>query len=139
LSGLPTGAVLSDGNNTFTATAGQGRVDISTWDTSKLTYTPPANASSGKVSLTVTATSTEITNKDTATSSGNIDITVHAISDVLLGNFENASSVLGNASAWNVTGGTLKIVNNRLEINDASDGDATKNAVANSKAFQVQH
>ena len=39
---IPVGATLSDGTNSFTATAGNTTVDVSAWTLSALTITPPA-------------------------------------------------------------------------------------------------
>ncbi|MDH0748953.1 retention module-containing protein [Pseudomonas sp. GD03842] len=55
LKGLPVGSTLSDGVNTFTATAGNTSTDITNWNLSNLKFTAPSNVS-GDIQLTVTAT-----------------------------------------------------------------------------------
>jgi Ca2+-binding RTX toxin-like protein len=57
-SGIPVGATLSDGVNSFTATTGQTSVDISAWALTKLTITPSFNFT-GDFPLTFTATTTD--------------------------------------------------------------------------------
>src|SRR5262249_51059530 len=72
---IPVGATLSDGTNSFTATAGNTTADVTGWALPSLTITPPAN-SDVDFSLTVTATSTENANGDSATSVANLAVTV---------------------------------------------------------------
>ena len=57
-SSIPVGATLSDGVNSFTASAGQTSVDISTWTLANLTITPALNFT-GDFQLTFTATTTD--------------------------------------------------------------------------------
>ncbi|MAL80553.1 MAG: hypothetical protein CMN55_15855 [Sneathiella sp.] len=88
LSGVPAGAILTDGVNLFN---GDGTdVDISDWDLSTLTITPPADDDTD-FTLTVTATSTEAAtvagggeitdDNNSATSTLTIDIIVDPVSD----------------------------------------------------------
>ncbi|WP_178117605.1 immunoglobulin-like domain-containing protein, partial [Pseudomonas sp. ANT_H14] len=59
ISGVPAGAVLSDGaGHTFTATAANGTTTLDGWNLATLTL-KPAPYTSGKFDLTVTSTSTE--------------------------------------------------------------------------------
>ena len=57
-SSIPVGATLSDGVNSFTASAGQTSVNISTWTLANLTITPALNFT-GDFQLTFTATTTD--------------------------------------------------------------------------------
>lgn len=75
VSNIPVDAILSDGDNSFTATAGDTDVDILGWDLSSLTVTPLAG-NDVDFQLLVTATSTESSNGDTNWSQGSIDVTV---------------------------------------------------------------
>ncbi len=75
VSAIPDGAVLSDGGNSFTATALDSSVDILGWNLSALTITPPPGSDTD-FQLQVTATSIESSNGDTASTQGSIDVTV---------------------------------------------------------------
>ncbi len=88
ISGVPVGATLSDGVNSF---LGNGApVDVSGWDLASLTITPPADDDTD-FTLTVTATATEgatvagggeLTDaNNTAASTITIDVTVDPVSD----------------------------------------------------------
>ncbi len=63
LSGIPVGAVVTDGVNSFTASADTSAVNITSWDLDALTITPPED-SSDDFSLTVTAQTIESSNGD---------------------------------------------------------------------------
>ena len=80
VAGIPVGATLSDGSNSFTATVGDTKADISGWDLSSLSISPPAN-SDADFTLTVTATSTEASNGDEATIKGNLSVSVSSVAD----------------------------------------------------------
>ncbi|MBF7144109.1 MULTISPECIES: retention module-containing protein [Pseudomonas] len=81
ISGIPVGAVISDGSHSYTSKpTGDGTVDVSTWNLSGITLTPPANASD-TITLTVTGTSTETANGSTATSSNTIVVNVAPVAD----------------------------------------------------------
>ncbi|WPP00031.1 retention module-containing protein [Pseudomonas sp. HR96] len=76
ISGVPAGASLSDGTHSSNAS---GTVDVTGWDLSKLSVTPPSNFV-GNFDLTVTATATETANtSSTASSSTVIHVTVDAV------------------------------------------------------------
>jgi Bacterial Ig-like domain/FecR protein len=53
VSGIPAGAVLTDGTNSFMATSGNTSIDVKSWNLSNLKITPPNDTN---FSLTVTAT-----------------------------------------------------------------------------------
>ena len=81
ISGIPAGATLTDGTNSFTASAGnKGSVDVSTWNLSSISLTPPANTS-GTINLTVTGTSTETATNVTATTAGTVVVNVTPVAD----------------------------------------------------------
>ena len=77
LQGLPPGAVLTDGTNSFTATADQGSVDITNWSTWNLSITPPSGFY-GSIALTVTATALVPSNGSSATVTQSLPVTVLA-------------------------------------------------------------
>ncbi len=75
IAGIPAGATLTDGTHTFTGTTGNGTVNLSGWDVSKLSYTPAPYAT-GTNTLTVTAVSTE-SQGDSASNTTQIPITIN--------------------------------------------------------------
>ncbi|WP_429398761.1 tandem-95 repeat protein [Pseudomonas laurylsulfatiphila] len=75
IGGIPAGATLTDGTHTFTGTTGNGVVNLSGWDVSKLSYTPAPYAT-GTNTLTVTAVSTE-SQGDSASNTTQIPITIN--------------------------------------------------------------
>ena len=76
---IPSGAKLSDGKHEFTATDALTSVDVSGWNLSSLTVTPPADADAN-FTLKVIATATESTG-DKASTSLDLPVTVHAVND----------------------------------------------------------
>ncbi|OOV94603.1 retention module-containing protein [Pseudomonas sp. MF4836] len=79
ISGVPVNSTITDGVHTFTATAGNQSVDISTWNKTTLVYNPAPNAN-GVVNLTVTATAQDGT-ADPKSESINLPINVIAVND----------------------------------------------------------
>ena len=80
VSDIPLGATLSDGANVFTATPGNTTANISGWNLTNLSVTPPAN-SDVDFTLTVTATATETDNGDQSIRTDSIDVEVTAVAD----------------------------------------------------------
>ncbi|SCY81140.1 Ig-like domain-containing protein, partial [Desulfoluna spongiiphila] len=78
LSGIPTGAILSDGTHTFTATDDLHEMNVTDWDLSNLTITAYANAGGfgESYTLTATATSTEGDGGASASTSSSLEIYV---------------------------------------------------------------
>ncbi|WP_193219850.1 LamG-like jellyroll fold domain-containing protein, partial [Desulfoluna spongiiphila] len=78
LSGIPTGAILSDGTHTFTATDDLHEMNVTDWDLSNLTITAYANAGGfgEPYTLTATATSTEGDGGASASTSSSLEIYV---------------------------------------------------------------
>ncbi len=72
---LPFGAVLSDGTNTFTVDVASTSVNVSSWDLTNLTITPPAD-SDRDIVFKVTATSTESNGGATSAVSEFVGVTV---------------------------------------------------------------
>lgn len=77
---IPVGATLSDGTNTFTATAGNTTANVTAWNLASLTVKAPAN-SDVDFSLNVRAVSTESSNGTTAETTGSIAVTVDGVAD----------------------------------------------------------
>jgi ELWxxDGT repeat protein/VCBS repeat-containing protein len=72
---IPVGAMLSDGSNSFTASAGDTSADISGWNLAGLTITVP---DAGDYALTVRATATEAANGDTEETTATLNLEVEA-------------------------------------------------------------
>jgi hypothetical protein len=84
ISGVPTGAVISDGNQSWTASDAESTVDVLGWDLENLTITPPADSDIDfELTVTALATETATTNGETNVSSieRSISVTVHAVAD----------------------------------------------------------
>ena len=75
VSGIPVGASLTDGTNTFTATSGSTSVNVTGWNLNALQF-KAISGYSGVVDLTVTATATEGANGASASSAGTLSVTV---------------------------------------------------------------
>ena len=75
LQGIPVGAVLTDGTNTFTASGAATSVNITTWNRSTLSMTFTSGYT-GSTTLTAVATSTEAATGATATTSTSFSVTV---------------------------------------------------------------
>nr|WP_222106674.1 hypothetical protein [Sedimenticola selenatireducens] len=109
ISAIPEGATLSDGTNSFTASAGNTTVDVSAWNLDSLTFagTADTGGDSTVYTLTVTATSLENANGDTAQTVQPLVITVLDTSpvaandyDVLgMGGVANGSVITGAGGA----------------------------------------
>jgi outer membrane lipoprotein-sorting protein len=80
VSSIPIGATLSDGTNTFTATAGNTTATVSGWNLAALTVLPPPH-SDVDFTLVVGATATETVGGSTATTTANLAVTVNAVAD----------------------------------------------------------
>jgi large repetitive protein len=75
ISGIPSGATLTSGTDSYSAPNGGGSVDVSDWNLADLEITPPPG-SNVDFNLTVTSTSTEADGSDTASTVGTISISV---------------------------------------------------------------
>jgi hypothetical protein len=75
VSGIPVGAVLTDGTHCFTATSGDTSVDVKSWDLSNLKITPPNDTN---FTLSVTAT-----DQDANTASASELVTVAPLAPAL--------------------------------------------------------
>ncbi|MGE6386213.1 retention module-containing protein [Pseudomonas sp. NPDC078416] len=86
VSGVPVGAVVTDGTHSYTSTAGgNGTAALDGWDLTKVTITPPENFN-GQINLTVNATSTEL-NGPSATTQQPLTVTVTPVNDAPVVNF----------------------------------------------------
>ncbi|HHF3092088.1 TPA: tandem-95 repeat protein [Vibrio diabolicus] len=76
LTGLPVGAILSDGNSSIAVATIDEELDVTSWALNALTVTPPAG-SHDDFTINLTATSTERANGDSAESNLAINVVVH--------------------------------------------------------------
>ena len=145
VSSIPVGATLTDGTNTFTATAGNTTATITGWNLAQLRITPPAN-SDVDFTLALAATATEGANGAVATTNANLAVTVDAVADAptltvnpAAGN-EDAAIALSVATALVDTDGseTLSIVMSAIPIGAViTDGVNTFTASAGNQAVNV--
>ena len=128
VSGVPVGVTITDGTNSFTATAGNTEADVTGWDVDALQVVPQQGFT-GSFDLTVTATATEASNADTASVSQvttiNVVSTNEAPTDITLDNasvVENAAgAVIGNLGVVDADAGdahTYAVSDNRFEVVD---------------------
>ena len=109
VSSIPVGATLTDGVNSFTATAGHTTVDISTWSFSNLTVTP-AHDFVGEFKLVVNATATDHATlstgavTDSRTVSQTVDFIVAAPKGSITDETLSGGSVVENAANGAVVG-----------------------------------
>ena len=80
VAGIPVGATLSDGTNSFTATAGNQSVAVTGWTLALLRVTPPLDADTD-FALTVTATATEALGGSAASAVANLAVDVVPVND----------------------------------------------------------
>ena len=73
--GLPDGAVLTDGVNSFTASTGNDSVDVSDWNLDALTVAAPSGYD-GVMEISFTSTATESSNGDTASTSQSVSLNI---------------------------------------------------------------
>jgi VCBS repeat-containing protein len=127
ISGIPVGAMLTDGTNTFTATGGSTSADVSGWNLAGISITPPLNYN-GTINLTVTATATDPGGSPaTASTTATVSITVNPVNDAPVAAADN---IYINST------GTVTIQNAWLLAND-SDVENDPLTVATSTAGTV--
>ncbi|MDD4913277.1 MAG: Calx-beta domain-containing protein [Sideroxydans sp.] len=107
ISGIPAGYTITDGVNTFTATAGSTTATVTGWNLAALQLNVPAGVS-GTVTLTATTTATETSNGSNASSSATFNV------EVVLGNTAPIASNI------NVTGNEDVPVSVTLSATDDS-------------------
>ncbi|WP_216652985.1 Ig-like domain-containing protein [Vibrio aestuarianus] len=109
LSGLPQGAIISDGTHSVTIST-QGNVDVSNWSLDSLVVTPPLG-SHDDFTITVTATSTEKANGDQAQSTQDIHVVVH----------EQSPTV---TQSDHYSGNEDQVITGNVLLNDSDEDDA---------------
>ena len=112
ISGIPVGATLTDGANSFTATTGNTSINVSTWSLSTLSITPPQDFN-GSFNLNVIATATEQANGSQESTSQQITVTVIPVNDAPVAVADTA-----------ITNEDTPVVINVLANDTDVDGDA---------------
>lgn len=117
VSNIPSGFVLTDGTNTFTATDDLNEIDVKDWDLSLLSLQVPGNAvyETTEFQLTVSATSeesladsldpSEVCGSLTATTEIPLTITVTALPPILLEGTRQADTLIGSEANEIIYGG----------------------------------
>ena len=143
ISGIPVGAVLSDGVHTFTATAGNTSVHVwnedspgaayggTNWNLSTLTVTPVTNYT-GSFTLTATATATESATGASSSATAGWNVTVASANnapDAVDNGMASAPAVTTNedtaVSNINVLGNDKDIDGDALTVTAASSPNGT--------------
>ena len=118
-SAIPAGAVLSDGANNFTAFVSGGTADISNWDISKLTITPPQHFN-GDFDITFAATATESSTGQSSTTTETVTVTVLSVDDPLLVNNDAGTASLTDHI----------LINNQGVLANDSDADSAISVIS---------
>ena len=96
ISNAPVGSTFSDGVNTFTTSTANPNVDVSGWNLSALTVTPPLNYV-GNFTLQITDTATETSNNSQASKSVSLPVQVYSTHDGITINSIAGDDVLNAA------------------------------------------
>ena len=108
---IPVGTTLTDGINRFTATTTNRSINVSTWNLSNLSLTPPKDFN-GTINLQVKATATERSNGSTASTTETLTVKVLPVND---------APIAQNATFTVQKNGNIRIDFSRL-VSDV-DGD----------------
>ncbi|MGI9280292.1 MAG: retention module-containing protein, partial [Endozoicomonas sp.] len=132
LAGIPTGSVLTDG--THTVNADGNTIDVSDWNLTALSLTPPAHSHSD-FTITIAATATE-GNGDSASSSSSLRVELLPENDsptaisldalsvsensagAIVGNLSTADADSGDNHSYSVNDNRFEIVNGQLKLKD---------------------
>ncbi|KEQ18405.1 retention module-containing protein, partial [Endozoicomonas numazuensis] len=123
LAGIPTGSVLTDG--THTVNADGSNIDVSTWNLSALSLTPPAHSHTD-FTITIASTATE-GNGDSASSSSSLRVELLA---------ENDSPTAINLDSLSVSENSAGAVVGSLSTSDADSDDSHSYSV-NDNRFEI--
>ncbi|WP_428739985.1 beta strand repeat-containing protein, partial [Sulfurimonas sp.] len=136
---IPEGATITDGTNTFTATAALTSTDITGWNLTNITFNMPnVDAASVDYTLNVVATSTEYSNGDSASTTVPVTITVNDSQYVSLQNntaeVDEAALSTGTDSA-----STAEIVTGNILSDDEIGSDFSLSYVSISGGTTVDN
>jgi surface adhesion protein len=124
ISGIPIGATLTDGTNSFTATTGNTSINVSTWSLSTLSITPPQDFN-GSFNLNVIATATEQANDSQESSSQQITVTVIPVNDAPVANNDSTDTLEGAPVVIDVLANDTDVDGDSLTITAASATNGT--------------
>jgi len=130
ISALPVGTLLTDGVKTFTATAGNTSANITGWNMTKLTLTPPADFN-GTLNLNVVATATEKANGNSSSTTVPLVVTVLPVNDAPLAKSDNATVKSGQNVKIDGLGNDSDVDGNSLSVKlvtGPKNGSAVRNA-----------
>ena len=113
ISQIPDGAILSDGTNSYTATATATSTDVTGWQLDNLTITPPSGFN-GQFTLDVEVTSTESVGGDSESTSTTITVDV----------VDDDQTLTGTSGIDVMMGGTGDDTISGLDGNDVFNGRA---------------
>ena len=133
LSGIPSGSIVSDGNNSVTSDGSD--LNISSWQLSTLQLIPPTDSTSGFI-LTITATTTESGNSDSTSVSRTLTVNLTPDDDApVAGDVDLGSTVEENdfvitetallASATDIDSDPLSVTS--VTLDNAAHGTLTDN------------
>ena len=120
---IPEGATLTDGTNTFVATADNNSFDVKDWDLDSLTITTGDNFS-GDVALDIVATSVENANGDTSSTTQTLNFTVEDVNDAVVID-------AGSTPEFNAAEDTSFTITEVALLSNASDVDSEDLIVTN--------
>ena len=112
VTGLPVGATISDGTNTFVSTGAE--VDITGWNQDALSVTPTTDDHSD-FNLVFNATTTEASNSDTATVSKTVVVTVNPVMD---------APVSADGNLWLKQADSYTFSSDDFSFTDVDSGDS---------------
>ncbi|WP_153301682.1 tandem-95 repeat protein, partial [Endozoicomonas arenosclerae] len=132
LAGIPAGSVLTDGSNSINADG--SNIDVSGWNLSALSLTPPAHSNSD-FTITVASTATEgngdlasnsislrvelLTENDTPTAVNLDALSVSENSDgAIVGNLSSTDADTGDSHTYTVSDNRFEVVNGQLKLKD---------------------
>ncbi|MBX9849980.1 MAG: type I secretion C-terminal target domain-containing protein [Rhodocyclaceae bacterium] len=103
LTGIPIGASITDGTNTFTATAGNTSLSLTGWNLSALQFQGSATGTSQTYTMTLSATSTESSTGSATTSAVSFNVTVTDTAPVAIADTDSVG--VGATTTGNVITG----------------------------------
>ena len=121
---IPVGAVLSDGTLSFTASSGNTTANITGWNLSGLSITPPLNFA-GTFTLNVNSHATEGANGDVATATLPLTVTVIGVQDAPIANSDTATTNEDTAVVINVLGNDVDPDGDTLSVTAATSSNGT--------------
>ena len=130
IAALPLGAVLSDGVKSFTAVAGSTSANVTSWNMSRLTLTPPPDFN-GTLKLSVVATATETANGNSTSTTAELVVKVVAVNDAPLAGADSATVKSGQTVKVDVVANDTDVDGDSLSarvVTGPRSGSVVRNA-----------